>query len=95
MQRLLALVLLLAAGMVSLPLAALALDDKGTENWILPTQLGAMAVLGAVVALVLPGLLPDRLTTGSRVLFGAVIGVAAAGLGVLVFFVLLTGFENA
>ena len=47
LQRLVALVLLLAAGIISLPLAAAAFDGEGTENWILPAQLGGMAALGA------------------------------------------------
>ncbi len=55
-QRLVALVLLLAAGILSLPLAAFAFDGEGTENFILPAQLGGMAVLGAVVGYLLPGL---------------------------------------
>ena len=46
-QRLVALVLLLAAGIISLPLAAAAFDGEGTENLILPAQLAGMAVLGA------------------------------------------------
>ncbi len=58
-QRLVALVLLLAAGILSLPLAAAALDGEGTENFILPAQLGGMAVLGAVVGYLLPGLAGD------------------------------------
>jgi hypothetical protein len=56
LQRLAALVLLLVAGILSLPLAAAAFDGEGTENWILPAQLGGMAVLGAVVGYLLPGL---------------------------------------
>ena len=55
LQRLVALVLLLAAGILSLPLAAFAFDGEGTENFILPAQLAGMAVLGAVVGYLLPG----------------------------------------
>jgi hypothetical protein len=55
MTRLLGWALLLAAGLLSLPLAAYALDDQGTENWILPAQLGGMAVVGALLGVALPG----------------------------------------
>lgn len=85
--------LLLAAGMLSLPLAASFLDDQGTENWILPVQLGGMAAVGALVGTALPGFLVG--STRRRVLLGAVCGVAAAVVGVVVFFLLLSGFDGA
>ena len=86
-------VLLLAAGVISLPLAASVLDDQGTENWILPVQLGAMALLGALVGVGLPGFLAG--STRRRVLVGAAYGVGAAVVGVLIFFLLLNGFSGA
>jgi hypothetical protein len=78
---------------VSLPLAASFLDDQGTENWILPAQLASVAVLGGLVGAVLPGFV--RGTTGRRVALGAAYGVAAGLVGVLVFFLLLSGFDGA
>lgn len=95
MQRLLAVVLLLVAGMMSLPLAALGLDEQGNENWILPAQLGGMAVVGAVVALALPGLVRHGSSRRRRAVVGAAVGVAMAILGVGVFFLLLNGFDGA
>ncbi len=95
MQRLLALVILLVAGMLSLPLAAAAFDGEGSENWILPVQLGGMAIVGGLVGLAIPGLLRDGSTPRRRFLLGAVIGVAMAFLGVAVFFLLLNGFDGA
>lgn len=93
MTRLLGWLVLIAAGMLSLPLAAYFLDDQGTENWILPVQLGGMAVIGALVGVALPGFLGG--STRRRVLVGAAYGVGAAVVGVLVFFLLLNGFSGA
>lgn len=93
MTRLLGWVLLLAAGMLSLPLSATFLDDQGTENWILPVQLGGMAALGALVGVGLPGFLGG--STRRRVLLGAAYGVGSAVVGVVIFFLLLNGFEGA
>jgi len=84
---------LIAAGILSLPLAAYSLDDQGAENWILPVQLGGMALLGAVVGVVIPGFLAG--STRRRVLVGAAYGVGAAVVGVLIFFLLLNGFSGA
>ncbi len=93
MTRLLGWLVLIAAGMLSLPLAAYFLDDQGTENWILPVQLGGMALIGALVGLALPGFVTG--STRRRVLLGAAYGVGAAVVGVLIFFLLLNGFSGA
>jgi hypothetical protein len=94
-QRLVALVLLLAAGIMSLPLAALAFDGEGTENLILPAQLGGMAILGAVVGRLLPGLAGPTASTRRAVWVGVGVALLLAVLGVLLFFVLLSGFDGA
>ena len=93
MTKLLGWVLLLVAGVVSLPLAATFLDDQGSENWILPVDLAAMALLGGILGVALPGFVGG--TTRRRVVVGAAYGVAVAVVGVLVFFLLLSGFEGA
>lgn len=93
MTRLLGWLVLVVAGMLSLPLAAYILDDQGTENWILPVQLGGMALVGALVGTAVPGFVagaPRR-----RAAVGAAYGLAAAVVGVLVFFLLLSGFDGA
>ena len=54
MTRVLGWLLLLAAGILSLPVAASLFDEQGSENWILPVQLGGMAVVGALVGTLLP-----------------------------------------
>jgi hypothetical protein len=94
-QRLVALVILLAAGVLSLPLAATFLDGEGNENLILPAQLGGMAVVGAVVGYLLPGLAGDTATTRRAVWVGVGVALLLAVLGVLVFFLLLSGFDGA
>ena len=48
-QRIVGIVVLLVLGMLSLPATAYVLDDQGTENWIIPVQLLAMAAVGAAV----------------------------------------------
>src|SRR4051812_45969980 len=85
LQRLAALVLLLGAGIASLPLSALAFDGEGTENLILPVQLGGMAVLGAVVGYLLPGLAGDAATRRRAVWVGVGVALLLAVLGVVFF----------
>jgi len=94
-QRLAALVLLLVAGVVSLPVAATFIDGEGNENLILPAQLAGMAIVGAVVGYLLPGLAGDAASTRKAVWVGAGVGLLLAVLGVLVFFLLLSGFDGA
>ena len=94
-QRVAALLILLAAGILSLPLAALFLDGEGQENWIVPAQLAAMALLGVVVGSLLPGLAGPSASTGRARLVGALVGVAMALVGLVIFFLLLSGFDGA
>jgi hypothetical protein len=94
-QRVLALVVLVAAGILSLPLAAALLDGESTENWILPFQLAVMAAIGAVVGYLLPGTAGTGAGRARGATIGAVLGVAAALVGVLLFFLLLNGFSGA
>jgi hypothetical protein len=93
-QRLVALVLLLAAGILSLPLAALAFDGEGTENYILPAQLAGMAVFGAVVGYLLPGLGGQDSSSRRSLWIGLGLGLLFALIGVLLFFLLLNGFDG-
>jgi hypothetical protein len=94
MERALGLIMLVVAGILSLPIAAAAFDNEGSENWIIPAQLGGMAVIGALVGLAIPGLTGAE-STGRRALFGALLGVGLALVGVLIFFLLLNGFDGA
>ena len=87
--------MLLVLGVLSLPAAAYVLDAPGTENWIVPVQLVVMAAVGAAVTLALPGLAREGATTGRRALTGAWWGLLAAAVGVVVFWLLLSGFGGA
>lgn len=95
MQRPAALVILLVAGVLSLPLAALVLDGEGNENWILPAAFGAMAVVGAIVGSLLPGVAGRDASTRRGRWVGALLGVGMLVLGTLVFFLVLSGFDGA
>ncbi|GAA5117498.1 hypothetical protein GCM10023339_28440 [Alloalcanivorax gelatiniphagus] len=88
-------VVLLVLGALSLPVAALFLDGEGTENWIVPAQLVAMAALGAAVAVGLPGLAREGADTGRRAMTGAWWGLLAAFVGVLVYWLLVSGTNGA
>jgi hypothetical protein len=90
-----ALALLVAAGVLSLPLAASAFHGEGSENWILPVQLLGMAVVGALVGTLLPGLAGPAASSRRALVVGAAVGVLMAIVGVLVFFLLLSGFDGA
>lgn len=94
-QRVVGIVVLLVLGMLSLPLSAYFLDGQGTENWIVPVQLVAMAALGAAVTVSLPGLAREGASTGRRALTGVWWGLLAAFVGVVVFWFLLNGFSGA
>lgn len=94
-KRVVAVVVLLVLGVLSLPLVAWVLDDEGTENWILPVQLLLMAVVGAVVGRLAPELAGEGATPRRAVVVGVLVGLGAAVLGLLIFFLLLSGFEGA
>ena len=94
-QRVVGIVVLLVLGILSLPAAASVLDGRGTENWIVPVELAAMAAIGAGVTIALPGLAREGATTGRRAMTGAWWGLLAAFVGVLVFWLLLNGLGGA
>ena len=94
-QRLVAVAVLLAAGLLSLPLAASLLDGEGTENLVLPAQVVAMVLLGALVGRLLPGLAGLAPSRRRAAAVGAAAGLLAALVGVVVFFLLLTGLDGA
>jgi hypothetical protein len=54
-----------------------------------------MAVFGAIVGSVLPGLAGAHAGAGRARWVGALTGVAMVALGTLVFFLLLNGFDGA
>jgi hypothetical protein len=93
-QRTIAILLLLVAGIFSLPVVAYFFDDPGTENWIIPIQLALMAGLGALVGRLLPGLAGTNRSSRPAVV-GAVIGIVMAVIGIVIFFLLLNGISGA
>jgi hypothetical protein len=94
-QRVVGIVVLLVLGVLSLPAAAYVLDEQGTENWIVPVQLVVMAAVGAAVTVALPGLAREGATTGRRAMTGAWWGLLAAAVGVVVFWLLISGIGGA
>jgi hypothetical protein len=94
-EKSIALVLLLLAGIFSLPVAAYFLDSQGSENFIVPVQLGFMALLGALIGRLLPGLGRAGSTQSRTMLVGAGIGIVMGLIGIVVFFLLLNGFSGA
>jgi len=95
LQRVVGVLVMLFVGMLSLPVAAFLLDDRRSENWIVPVQLLVMAAIGAGVTLALPALARAGASTGRRALTGAWWGLLAAFVGVLVFWLLINGFRGA
>jgi hypothetical protein len=94
-QRTIGIVVLLGAGMLSLPVAASLLDGRSTENWIVPAQLVVMGLVGAAVTIALPALARAGASTGRRALTGAWWGLLAAFVGVLIFWFLINGIGGA
>ncbi len=95
LHRVVGALVLLVAGILSLPLAAFLLDDQGLENWIIPAQLLVMAVIGAGVTFAVPSLARHGAPAGRRALTGAGWGLLAALVGVLVFWLLISGLRGA
>ncbi len=87
--------ILLVLGIFSLPVTAYFFDDQGSENWILPIAAVVMAGLGAVVGSLLPGLAGTGASRRKGALIGAAVGIGALAVGVVVFFLLLSGFRGA
>jgi hypothetical protein len=94
-QRVVGIVVLFVTGLLSLPVAAFLLDSQGSENWIIPVQLGVMAATGAVVTVALPALAREGAGTGRRARTGIWWGLLAALVGVLVFWFALNGIRGA
>ena len=94
-QRIIGVVVLLGTGIYSLPAVAAFLDDEGNENWIVPVQLLAMAVIGAALTVALPAMAREGASTGRRALTGMWWGLLAAVLGVLLAWLLISGLRGA
>jgi hypothetical protein len=90
-----AVLILLVLGIFSLPVTAYFFDGEGTENWIIPVAVLLMAVVGAIVGSMLPGLAGPGATQQRGAVIGAAVGVAMLVVGIIIFFLLLSGFEGA
>lgn len=90
-QRGVALAVLVAAGLLSLPVVAAVLDGPSTEQLIVPAQVALMAAVGAVVGHRLPGVAGAGSTGARGAWVGALIGVTAALVGVALFSFALNG----
>ena len=95
--RALAVVALLVLGVLALPLLASVLDGPSTENLVLPLTIVLMAVVGALVWRAVPAPAGDAPASSPTrtALVGAAGGVAAAVVGIVLFFLLLSGFDGA
>ena len=94
-QRLVGMLVLLGAGILSLPVSAALFDRQGAENLIVPAQLVGMAAIGAGVCQVVPALAREGASRGRRALTGVWWGLLAAFAGVLVFWLLISGVRGA
>lgn len=94
-QRVAAVVVLLVLGVLSLPFVALFLDGEATQGWIIPVQLALMALVGVLVGRLVPALAGPGATPTRATAVGALAGLGAAALGLLLFFLLLSGIGGA
>jgi hypothetical protein len=88
-QRILALAVVVAAGVVGLPVAAAFLDGPSTDQLVVPVHLATVTVLGGVVGYLLPGVAGAGSPPLRGAGVGALVGLGAALLGLLLFLVLL------
>lgn len=95
LQRVVAILVLLVAGILSLSLAASVLNRSDTENWIIPVHLLLMAVIGTGVTLAVPAMAREDTPTAMRALTGMGWGILTALTGMLAVWLLLNGFHGA
>ena len=88
-QRTLALALLFATGIACLPVVAAFLDGESTDQLIVPVLLAVMAVVGAIVGYLLPGITGGDTNSARSAGVGALVGVAGALVGLVLFSLLL------
>ena len=94
-QRVVVVAVLVLLGMVSLPVVAAVLDGRASENWILPVHLLLMALVGAAAGRLVPALAGEGASPRRAVVVGALVGLGGAVLGLVVFFLLLSGLGGA
>jgi hypothetical protein len=90
-QRAVAVVVVVVAGFLSLPVVATFLDGDSTEALVVPVQVALMAVVGALVGRMLPSIAGANATRPRGAVVGAALGVAVALLSAAFFVWLLGG----
>ena len=101
--RVVAVVGLLVLGVLALPVLASFLDGPSTENLVIPVDLVLMALVGMLVWRLVPepnaagAHAPSSPASGGArtLLVGAAVGVAAAVVGLVLFFLLISGLDGA
>lgn len=88
-QRIIALAVVVVAGILGLPVVAAFLDGPSTDQLVAPVHLVLATVLGAVVGYLVPAVAGPGSSSARGAGVGAVVGLGAALLGLLLFLVLL------
>lgn len=82
---------LLALGVLSLPLVALVFDQAGQQAWIIPAQVVVMAVIGAGVGVLVPSLAGSGASRARAATVRALIALAGVAISLVLFVMLLDG----
>ena len=84
-------VVLLALGVLSLPLVAIVLDSPGQEGWIIPVQVVVMALIGAGIGMLVPALAGSGASRARAATVGALIALLGVAISLVMFYLLLDG----
>lgn len=84
-------VVLLALGVLSLPLVAIVFDSPGQEGWIIPVQVVVMALIGAGIGMLVPALAGSGASRARAATVGALIALLGVAISLVMFYLLLDG----
>ena len=85
---------LVLLGIFSLPLVAIVLDGDGQEGWIIPVQVVLVTLVGAAVGYALPLLAGEGALRSRGALIGVLTGLVGVVLGLVMYFLVLSGFDS-
>lgn len=85
---------LVLLGIFSLPLVALVFDEGGQEGWIIPVQVILMTLVGAAVGYALPLLAGEGAERSRGALVGVLTALLGVAIGLVMYFILLSGFDS-